>query len=226
VNRRAYHLGVSFARDERAALCALLDETGPGAPTLCEGWRTVDLAAHLVLRERRPDAAAGIIGGPLAGYTRRVQRALTAGTSFRQLVEEIRNGPPAWSVFRIPGMDDRLNMVEYFVHHEDVRRAADGWEPRDIGGALAQALWQRLRNVRLVLRRAPVGVELVRDDLPANHGQQQVRITAKASTPVVTVIGSPAELTLWALGRTTAARVRYEGSEPDVSRLARAGWRR
>jgi uncharacterized protein (TIGR03085 family) len=201
VNRRAYHLGVSFARDERAALCA-------------------------VLRERRPDAAAGIIGGPLAGYTRRVQRALTAGTSFRQLVEEIRNGPPAWSVFRIPGMDDRLNMVEYFVHHEDVRRAADGWEPRDIGGALAQALWQRLRNVRLVLRRAPVGVELVRDDLPANHGQQQVRITAKASTPVVTVIGSPAELTLWALGRTTAARVRYEGSEPDVSRLARAGWRR
>ena len=48
---------MSFARDERIALCDLLDETGPEAPTLCEGWRTLDLAAHLVLREHRPDAA-------------------------------------------------------------------------------------------------------------------------------------------------------------------------
>src|SRR5262249_33102419 len=69
---RAYHRGVSYARDERTALCALLGETGPGAPTLCEGWRTGDLAAHLVMRERRPDAAAGLLGGPLAGHTRRV----------------------------------------------------------------------------------------------------------------------------------------------------------
>ena len=46
------------------------DETGPDGPTLCEGWQTRDLAAHLVLRERRPDAAAGVMGGPLAGLHR------------------------------------------------------------------------------------------------------------------------------------------------------------
>ena len=51
---------MSYSREERLALCALLDETGPDAPTLCEGWTTGDLAAHLVLRERRPDAAAGV----------------------------------------------------------------------------------------------------------------------------------------------------------------------
>ena len=216
---------MSFAREERSALCALLDETGPQAPTLCEGWQTLDLAAHLVLRERRPDAAAGLMGGPLAGHTERVRRMLIARTPYRQLVDEIRSGPPALSVFRIPSMDERLNTVEFFVHHEDVRRGADGWEPRDIGAGLTELLWQRLRGARYIFRKAPVGIELVRDDLPADPGHQRVRITAKARTPMVTVTGTPAELTMWAMGRTTAARVRLDGSDPDVHKLAHADWR-
>ena len=222
---QAYHRGMSLARDERIALCDLLDETGPGAPTLCEGWRTLDLAAHLVLREHRPDAAAGVMGGPLASHTERVRRMLIARHPYRQLVDEIRSGPPRLSVFAIPGMDERLNMVEYFVHHEDVRRGADGWQPRETGADLADALWQRLRAARLVFRRAPVGIELVRDDRPGGPGHRQVRITAKARTPMVTVTGDPAELTLWALGRTAAARVRLDGSEPDVRKLTQVGWR-
>ncbi|HKA96204.1 MAG TPA: TIGR03085 family metal-binding protein [Streptosporangiaceae bacterium] len=216
---------MSFARDERVALCALLDETGPEAPTLCKGWQTLDLAAHLVLRERRPDAAAGVMGGPLAGHTERVRRMIIARTPYQQLVDEIRNGPPRLSVFSVPGMDERLNTVEYFVHHEDVRRGADGWEPRDIGAGLTDLLWQRLRVARLLFRKAPVGIELVRDDVPAGPGRQRVRITAKARTPMVTVTGGPAELTLWALGRTAAARVRLDGSEPDVRKLTQADWR-
>ena len=165
------------------------------------------------------------MAGPLASHTERVQRMLIARDPDRQLVDEIRSGPPRLSVFAIHGMDERLNMVEYFVHHEDVRRGADGWQPREIGEGLADALWQRLRAARLVFRKAPVGIELVRDDRPAAAGHQQVRITAKARTPMVTVTGDPAELTLWALGRTTAARVRLDGSEPDVRKLAQAGWR-
>lgn len=215
---------MSFARDERAALSALLAETGPTAPTLCEGWRTEDLAAHLVLRETRPDAAAGIVGGPLARHTERTRQALLARFPYSDLVERIRTGPPARSVFRLPGLDERLNLVEFFVHHEDVRRAADSWQPRDLDRGLTEALWQRLRVARFVLRKAPVGVELVRDDGPARPGQR-VRITANARTPVVTVTGSPAELTLWSLGRTSAARVRFDGSEPDLDKLARASWR-
>src|SRR5260370_5678483 len=84
---KAYHRGVSYASDERAALCALLKETGPDAPTLCEGWRTSDLAAHLVLRERRPDAAAGLMGGPLAGHTRRANGSRSRQTPFPRPVE-------------------------------------------------------------------------------------------------------------------------------------------
>lgn len=237
---RAYHLRVSYAHDERAALSALLGETGPDAPTLCEGWRTRDLAAHLVLRERRPDAAAGITARPLAGYARRVQETLATRTPYPELVQLIRTGPPAMSFFRLPGVDERVNLIEFFVHHEDVRRAAEGWEPREIDAGLAEALWQRLRLARLVLRRVPVGVELVRDDLtedsgglrreagvipPRQHGgRRQVRITAKAKTPMVTVTGHPAELTLWALGRTTAARVRLDGGQQEVRRLTESRW--
>ncbi len=219
---------MSYAQQERAALCALLIETGPAASTLCAGWSTLDLAAHLVLREHRPDAGPGILGGPLAGYTRRVQRRLSSRTPFPQLVETIRKGPPRLSLFGLPGMDERVNAVEFFVHHEDVRRAQPGWQPRVLGRGMSEALWQRLKMARMVLKKAPVGVELARSDEPQPAGQAapSVRLTARAGTPVVTVTGPPAELTLWALGRTAAAQVRLDGSAADVRALSAAGWRR
>ena len=213
---------MSYSREERLALCALLEKTGPDAPTLCAGWTTGDLAAHLVLRERRPDAAAGVLGGPVAAYTARVQRSLRARIPFADLVRMIRSGPPRLSFMAIPGVDERTNLVEFFVHHEDVRRAGNGWEPRGVKDGLADALWQRLRMGRILFRRAPVGVELVRDDLTVDPGQQQVRMMAKAKTPVVTVTGHPAELMMWALGRATAAHVRLDGSADAVRRLREA----
>jgi uncharacterized protein (TIGR03085 family) len=226
---------VSYSRDERLALCALLEKTGPDAPTLCEGWNTGDLAAHLVLRERRPDAAAGILGGPLAGYTARVQAQLKQRMSFAELVRAIRTGPPHLSVMALPGVDERANAVEFFVHHEDVRRAAAGWAPRDISSGESDMLWQRLRMAKFLLRRAPVGVELAREGTGptgestgaagASPDGPAYRITAKNATPAVTVIGSPAELTLWTMGRTTAAKVRFDGIEAAVNKLTEANWR-
>jgi uncharacterized protein (TIGR03085 family) len=68
-----------YANEERKALADALQAAGPDAPTLCEGWQTRDLAAHLVLRERRPDAAAGILLKPLNGYNKKVQERLAAG---------------------------------------------------------------------------------------------------------------------------------------------------
>ena len=245
---------MTHAQDERRALCDLLTDIGPDQPTLCAGWQTADLAAHLVLRERRPDAGAGVMGGPLAGYTRRVQTRLTGRTSFSRLVDLIRTGPPRMSVFGLPGADDRLNLVEYFVHHEDVLRAQPDWQPRKISADLSEVLWERLRLAKLMLRKAPVGVELVRADAAndtaggagrtragrsragrsrtgasgTGHGATghiRVRITAQARTPVVTVTGYPAELTLWTMGRTSVADVRMEGADADVAALRSNHWR-
>jgi uncharacterized protein (TIGR03085 family) len=221
--RAAYDQQVSYAHNERLALSALLDRTGPDAPTLCAGWTTGDLAAHLVLREHRPDAAAGVLGGPLAGHTARVQSRLQRKTPFPELVAMIRSGPPRLSVMGLPGMDERVNAVEFFVHHEDVRRAAADWEPREIEPGESQLLWQRLRAARFMLRKAPVGIELARDDTEANG--QSYRITARNATPAVTVIGSPAELTIWVMGRTGAARVRYDGTEAAIGQLTTTAWR-
>jgi uncharacterized protein (TIGR03085 family) len=215
---------VTYARDERLAMCTLLEELGPNQPTLCAGWRTADLAAHLVLRERRPDAGLGVLGGPLAARTRRLQDQLAGRTPFPRLIELIRAGPPRLSLFAIPGADAQANSVEFFVHHEDIRRAQPGWAPRDLDPGLSELLWRRLRLARLMLRKAPVGVELARDDQPDGAGAGPVRIMAKARAPVVTVTGSPAELTMWAFGRTTAARVALAGSDPDVAALAAASW--
>ena len=217
---------MSYSREERLALCALLDKTGPDAPTLCQGWTTGDLAAHLVLRERRPDAAAGVTGGPLAGYTARVQERIKSRIPFPDLVRIIRSGPPMLSVMALPGVDERVNTVEFFVHHEDVRRGAPGWEPRELSGGESDLLWHRLRLARFTLRKAPVGVELARDDIDTSTDADgaSYRITARNATPAVTVVGSPAELTMWVMGRRAAARVRMDGIQAAVTKLAEANW--
>jgi uncharacterized protein (TIGR03085 family) len=215
---------MTHARDERLAVCALLADLGPHKPTLCEGWETGDLAAHLVLRERRPDAGIGVLGGPLAGHTRRVQAALKERTAFPKLVEMIRTGPPRLSFFGLPGADERANFVEFLVHHEDIRRAQPGWQPRVLTAAESDLIWNRLRFARFILRKAPVGVELVRGDTAGSNGAR-VRITAKARTPMVTVTGTPAELTMWVMGRKEAAQVQLDGSDTDVAALQSASWK-
>lgn len=212
-------LPVTYARDERTALAALLQETGPDGPTLCEGWQTRDLAAHLVLRERRPDAAAGVMGGPLAGYTARVQRHYLDTYSYPTLITMFRAGPPKLSVFAIPGADEAANTVEYFVHHEDARRAADGWTERELPAGLQSVLWKRLASAKLSLRSAPTGIVL------SSQGPSgaDVTMTAKNAAPSVTVTGSPAELTLWSLGRVRAAHVTLDGPQDAIAKLA--AWR-
>jgi uncharacterized protein (TIGR03085 family) len=210
---------VSYAQDERAALAALLDETGPDGPTLCAGWQTRDLAAHLVLRERRPDAGLGVMGGPLAGYTARLQQQYLDRYSFPQLVTLFRSGPPRLSLFAVPGLDEAANAVEYFVHHEDVRRGADGWTERELSPGLSDLLWRRLKSARLMLRSAPTGIVLARE-----HAGKLDLIVAKTAAPNVTVTGTPAELTLWSMGRVSAAHVRLDGTAEAVAAVT--AWRR
>ena len=210
---------MTYAQEERAALAALLGDTGPDGATLCEGWQTRDLAAHLVLRERRPDAAAGVMGGPLAGYTARIQRQYLDRYSYPALIAMFQAGPPSLSPFAIPGADEAANTVEYFVHHEDVRRADPDWTERELASGLNSALWKRLYGARLFLRSAPTGVVLARE-----HDGKLDLIVAKTAAPTVTVTGSPAELTMWSMGRVSAAHVTLDGQEEAVAKLA--AWRR
>ncbi|MBY8345991.1 TIGR03085 family metal-binding protein [Streptomyces spinosirectus] len=201
----------TFAKRERLLLADLLEAEGPDAPTLCEGWQTRDLAAHVVVRERRPDAAGGILIKQLAPRLERVM-AEFASKPYEELIQLIRTGPPRFSPFQLKQVDEMSNTVEFYVHTEDVRRAQPDWTPRELDGVFQDALWSRLeRSARLVGRGAPTGLVLRRPD-----GQTAV---AHRGTPVVTVTGEPSELLLFSYGRQNAADVQLDGEKDAVAKL-------
>ncbi|KNB52666.1 TIGR03085 family metal-binding protein [Streptomyces caatingaensis] len=201
----------THAQRERLLLADLLETSGPDAPTLCQGWTARDLAAHVVVRERRSDAAAGALFKPLAARLERVQ-AEFAAKPYEELIQLIRTGPPRTSPFALKPIDEAANTVEFFVHTEDVRRAQPDWTPREIDPVFADALWSRLEKIaRMLGRKAPVGMVLRRPDGRTVVGNRGV--------PVVTVTGDPAELLLFASGRQGAAKVRLEGEEAAQTKL-------
>ncbi len=198
------------ARTERAALADLLLALGPDAPTINEGWAARDLAAHLVVRERRPDAAAGALLPPLRGHHARVQRSV-AEQPFPELIAQLRR-PPWWSPVSNPLADETANTIEFVVHHEDLRRAQPDWQPRDLPADLNAALWARLPLLaRLTLRGFGARVRL----RAPGYGETAVG----SGDETVRVIGAPAELLLFFFGRQRVARVQVDGDEALVARL-------
>ncbi|GCB50203.1 TIGR03085 family metal-binding protein [Streptomyces sp. NL15-2K] len=201
----------TFAKRERLLLADLLEAVGPDAPTLCEGWRTHDLAAHVVVRERRPDAAGGILIKQLAPRLEKVMDEFTA-KPYAELIQLIRTGPPRFSPFQLKQLDEASNTIEFYVHTEDVRRAQPDWTPRELDPVFQDALWSRLeRTARLTGRGAPTGLVLRRP-----NGQTAV---AHRGTPVVTATGEPSELLLFLYGRQNEAKVELDGDKEAIDKL-------
>ncbi|MER6009138.1 TIGR03085 family metal-binding protein [Streptomyces bluensis] len=201
----------THAKRERLLLADLLEASGPDAPTLCEGWNTRDLAAHVVVRERRPDAAGGILVKQLASRLERVM-AEFASKPYDELIRLIRTGPPRFSPFSLKQIDEASNTIEFYVHTEDVRRAQPDWTPRELDPVFQDALWSRMeRTARLMGRSAPTGLVLRRP-----NGQTAV---AHRGTPVVTATGEPSELLLFLYGRQQVADVELEGEKDAITKL-------
>jgi uncharacterized protein (TIGR03085 family) len=207
----------AYAAAERAALCDLFSDLGPDAPTLDEGWNAAMLAAHLVLRDRRPDAALGILVPALSGHTATVQQAYAA-KPWPELLGLLREGPPRWSPLAFaPRLAESANLVEYFVHTEDLRRAQPEIPPREDDPRLEAALAARLPAVaRIVLRSAPVEVTV------RSEGRTEFAV---GRGPRVTVSGRAPELLLHLLGRDKADRgvvdVQITGEPEAVAAYAR-----
>lgn len=201
----------------RHVLADALLGAGPDAPTLCDGWQTRHLAAHLVLRESSL-STLGVLIKPLAGWTeRRIEElASQAQTpeSYARLVERFVQGP-RFSVLRSPSVGQAANLLEYFVHTEDVRRAVDRYDrfaPRNLSARYSLLLWEQLaKRARMLFRKSPVGVILIR-----GTGQRTV---AKKSPNSVAIKGSVGELVLFSHGRTDHALVTFEGSDEAVQAL-------
>ena len=184
---------------ERTGICDLFVELGPDAPTLCEGWTTADLAAHLVLREhfqRWPDA----------------KLAAEKAKGFPALVARLRSGAPLIP-WRIPRLRNVLLGLEFFIHHEDVRRA-NGREPRPEMADLEGVSWRMTgySAKRIEKRIRPYGLELVRPDGAKKRF---------GSGEMATLTGPASELILYMGGRRATAQVSLSGAPDAVATLER-----
>ncbi|MEE2522653.1 TIGR03085 family metal-binding protein [Pseudarthrobacter sp. J75] len=204
-----------FVDPSREVLAETLLAAGPDSPTLCAGWQTRDLAAHLYLRERKIAVGLGLIFKGLAKASETATAKLAdesaSVAAYTRLVNSFRAGPPALSPLNIKALDESSNLIEYFVHTEDVRRAVDRWAPRALDEAYSDALWAELiKRAAILYRGVDLGIVLVRPSGP--------RHVAKRAPVSVAIVGEPGELLMHAHGRTRHALVTFEG-QPDAVAL-------
>jgi uncharacterized protein (TIGR03085 family) len=202
---------MSLARTERAALADLFAQVGPDQPTLCEGWQTLDLLIHLLVRERDPLGAVGAQVTPLHGFTEKAQDGYR-GRSWAELIREYRGGPPAWNPTGWGPLNDLTNGGEMFIHHEDVRRGQPGWRPRELGPADTAELTRIATSglSKLALRRADCGI------VARMPGRDPVVL--RKGEPAVTLTGDPGEIVLWVSGRD-AVDIEFDGEPAAVGSL-------
>lgn len=204
-----------FPGTEREQFAATFLALGPSAPTILPGWDAAALLEHLHLRERAPQLMlAQRLPDPLG---RRARSALAQyrETPWEQRVASFRVAPGPLSP--IGRLDALSGQGELLIHHEDLRRAQDGWEPRRAPAVNEEGAW---RSVGLM---APLAMSVRADvTLVSPLGGRNLR--SRRSVGSLRVHGEPLELLLWVSGRDQVARVQVHG-EPAALRALQDGRR-
>ena len=187
------------------------------ARTRATGWGAFtarDLAAHLVLRERDYLAAPGLVVPGAWGRFAERRRTALARKDFHWLVATIRSGPPR-GFFRLGWVRRFPNLNEFFVHHEDVRRA-NGRGPRTNSPEMDVALWHNVSRARWFLTRRLrcAGLEL-------EWAGTANTVRARRGEPTVRIVGLPGELLLYLFGRQGSAQVELIGPAGAVETVGR-----
>lgn len=202
---------------ERQALCETFERVGPDAPTLCHPWRTRDLAAHLVLREHRPDLAVGMFVPMLSERLEREQADLANQSEWPELIERVRSGPPVWHPTQISRIDEAVNSLEFFIHHEDVLRAPEGFTPRALAPDVEAGVWVALKRMaKMLFRKVDAGLVL------AAPGHGRIALKPPSKNGSVTVTAAPGELALLGFGRRNQADFDARGSRAALAALVKA----
>jgi uncharacterized protein (TIGR03085 family) len=197
----------SLVRQRRDGLCDLLaglsDEQWR-AETLCDGWDAGDIAAHLIIREREPWTGPGLfIGGPFAALTDR-RREATKAQGRDALIARLRSGPP-WP---LSGPLGDTQVVEDWIHEQDVRRGGADVPGPDPDARLAPLLWVAAN--RFATRTLALAADLV---IELTDGTRSRRLRSRRALPLATstdappdvvVTGTAGELLLYAAGRDRA----------------------
>jgi uncharacterized protein (TIGR03085 family) len=204
----------SLARRERQALCDTALAVDAASPTLCGEWDVAMLLAHLIVRERKPLSASGIMIPRLAPVTERAM-AKEATRGVPAMVATLRK--PPLTPYSLPVVERFTQTLEYVVHHEDIRRGQPDWEPRELPEADLDELWALVSRSGAYLGRGlPVPVRLARSDRPGTSAGFK-----KGDDPVL-VTGPVVELVLWVFGRSAVRDVAFDGPPDAVARLKAA----
>lgn len=199
-----------LARRERHDLCDLALVLGEDAPTLCGDWSTKDLVVHLLVRETSPLGSAGLVIGPLAVLTERAM-ARVGKRDFTVLVEKLRD--PGLTPYAVKPVEVLANTLEYFVHHEDLRRAQPDWQARELDQADEDVIWRAVRlGGRTLARSVTVPFRVARSD---GAGSAAIR---RGKAPV-TITGRPSELALFLFGRTQVRDLVFSGPEESIAAI-------
>jgi uncharacterized protein (TIGR03085 family) len=203
----------NLARSERERLCDLALSVGADAPTLCGDWTVQDLLAHLLVREGNPIASSGIWVPGLGGITQWAMDR-TARDDLDTLVGRLRS--PGLSPAAIPLVDKAFNTLEFYIHHEDIRRAQPSWEPRELTSYEQSQIWAALKRLgRSLVRNAGVPVTMHRTD-------KDKSVVLKGGSDPVTISGLPGEVALFLYGRSQHDGVTCDGPEESIATLGSA----
>ena len=204
--------GTLFDALERRQLCDLLTGLGPDAPTLLAPWTTYDLAAHLLLRERDFLAAPGLVVPGAWGRLAERRRLVLREVEFEELIWSIRSGPPP-GFFRARWVRRGPNLNEFYVHHEDVRRA-NGFGPRTAPPAQDVALFRNVAQAGRFLSRRLDGLGLA-----LLWAGTDKAVVWRRERPTVNISGRPGELLLFLFGRRDVADVEITGPSEAINAL-------
>jgi len=205
----------SYARMERQAFCETARSVGPNAPTLCGDWDTKDLICHLLVRESSLLGVPGIAISALSGLTDR-EMARLKKQPFERLVERLRKH--RLTFYALPPVDAAFNTLEFFVHHEDVRRAQRGWRRRTLPAEALDTLWQALRFQGPALVR-PAGVPVV-----ARRTDTDETTTLMPGRDPVELSGPVTEIVFYLYGRDQVRELKFDGPEEKVAKVRRASF--
>lgn len=194
-----------LAQSERAELCELFVKLGPDAPTLCEGWRARELAAHLFIRESRPHKALGIASKRFESLTGKAMESALERYGFEGVVDRVRSGPP----LLLRPLDGKMNLLEFTIHHEDLRRP-NGMGPREDIDDLEAAVWKGLRQFTRLMSRRAGELAITLSPPEATH------LRVGRGVRPVEVRGSVVDLAMYCFGRGAAAELDYVGDPETV----------
>lgn len=212
---------IRLADSERAAYCELAGSLGPDAATLCEGWDAYDLTAHLWAREARPASSVGLMV-PGFGWHQKAIAQAKARFSFDELVSRVHTRRDVALPFRSASADEALNCLEFFVHHEDLRRGGQQLGPRVLSPVIDDLLWSRVPAAAAIaarrLKKAQPGMVVKR----MRHGflTDEAWVLTTGADPAV-LVAEPGEAILWLFGRGDHAHLEWEGPEQSIREVQR-----